>query len=123
MPGRDDGVSITPSPNSTLSRLIFRAKAGDRVALDTLLARYRPYLCVVAEKAMRPHFRTRFDGSDIVQEACQDAVIGIDHLQGTSVPEFHAWIHQILKNNLANLLRDHTAAKRDVRARARYPRR
>lgn len=103
------------SPNENLSLLINRAKAGDSDALDALLSRYRPYLRVVAEGLMRPYFRTRFDGSDIVQEVCRDVAFGIGELFGSSEREFVAWIKRILKNNLANLCRDHTAAKRDVR--------
>jgi len=98
-----------------LTQLIHLARTGDRLALNSLLNRYRPYLRVVAEKLIRSHFRARFDGSDIVQEVCRDAAFGIKQLRASSEPEFNAWINRILKNNLANFLRDHTAAKRDVR--------
>lgn len=103
------------SGNADLVQLILHAGDGDRVALDSLLARYRPYLRVIAEKSLRPLFGGRFDGSDIVQQTCYEAFRGIETLRGKSEREFNAWINRILRNNVANLRRDHTADKRDVR--------
>ena len=101
--------------DSGYTKLISRASKGDQVALDALLARYRPYLRLIAEQNLRPKFRSRFDGSDIVQQTCYEAFRAIESLRGSTEAEFNAWIKRILQNNVTNLLRDHTADKRDVR--------
>lgn len=101
--------------SDSLSQLISSAGGGDEAALNAVLARYRPYLRIIAERAVRPIFRNRFDGSDIVQQTCYDACRGITAFRGASEPEFNAWITRILNNNVSNLVRDHTADIRDVR--------
>ena len=103
------------SDSADLSRLIAEASNGDLGSLDILLARYRPYLRVKVERYLRPLFRSRFDGSDIVQQTCYEAFRGIESLRGATEAEFNAWINRILKNNVANRIRDHTADKRDIR--------
>ena len=98
-----------------IESLIRRANAGEAEALDALLTRYRPYLRVVAQRALRQVFQGKFDGSDAVQQTCLEAFHSIGSFRGGGAPEFHAWITRILERNLSNLMRDHTAQKRDVR--------
>ncbi len=47
-----------------------------------------------------------------------EALEAIPKFRGQAEPEFSAWIHQIQRRNIANVARDHRAAKRDVRAGA-----
>jgi RNA polymerase sigma-70 factor (ECF subfamily) len=50
-----------------------------------------------------------------VQKTIIDATAAADRFDGQTEPAFSAWIHQILRRNIANAVRDHRAAKRDVR--------
>ncbi len=56
----------------------------------------------------------RIDQSDIVQQTCTEAWQGMDGFRGSTEPEFSAWVCQILRRNVANVVRDQRAAKRDM---------
>ncbi len=102
-----------------LADAILQAR-DDRLALGQLLAHYQPYLQVFAESSIGPRIRRREDASDVVQRTMMEAAEAIPNFRGQTEPEFSAWIHQILRRNVANVVRDHRAAKRDVR-QERYP--
>ena len=101
--------------SETVLGLISLVGDGDMEAADSLLKRYRPYLRIIAQRAMRQMFRTKFDESDIVQQTCLDAFNGISSFRGETSAEFSGWISKILHRNLTTLVRNHTAKKRDVR--------
>lgn len=88
---------------------------GDEEAIDTLLRKYRPYLRVLAQRAMRQMFAHKFDASDAVQQTCLEAFNAISQFRGKSAAEFNGWISTILDRNLKTFMRKHTAQKRDVR--------
>lgn len=92
-----------------------RAVRRDGAARDRLLDHYRPYLTLLAEQSLGPAVRRREDASDVVQRTMLEAAQAVASFRGTSEPEFSAWIKQILRRNVANAVRDHHAAKRDVR--------
>src|SRR4051794_3239565 len=97
-----------------LDRLLAKSrKNGD--AADELLAIYRPILRLIADQMIGPALRRREDGSDIVQRTVLEAYASFEQFKGVSEAEFSAWIKQILRRNVANLVRDHRAAKRDLR--------
>jgi RNA polymerase sigma-70 factor, ECF subfamily len=98
-----------------LADLIRRAQNGDDEAVDQLLADYRPFLRLVADQALGQLLRRREDASDIVQQTEMEAYRAIGDFRGSSEPEFSAWIKQILRRNVSNLIRDNWAAKRDQR--------
>jgi len=54
------------------------------------------------------------DASDIVQETLLEAHEGRRRFRGESPRELLAWLRQILAHNIANAVRDHRRAKRDV---------
>jgi RNA polymerase sigma-70 factor (ECF subfamily) len=95
------------------------AARDDRRALERLLTHYGPFLRLIAEQSIGPALRRREDASDIVQRTLVEAAADIGRFQGRTEPEFSAWIRQILRRNVANLVRDHHAGKRDIR-RERY---
>lgn len=84
-------------------------------ALHRLLSYYSPYLQLIAEESIGARLRRREGASDVVQRTLMEAVAAIKQCRGESEPEFTVWIHQILRRNPANLVRDNFAAKRDVR--------
>jgi RNA polymerase sigma-70 factor (ECF subfamily) len=69
----------------------------------------------MAEQMIGSGLRRREDASDIVQRTVLEAYAGFERFNGCSEPELSAWLKQILRRNVANLVRDHRAAKRDVR--------
>jgi RNA polymerase sigma-70 factor (ECF subfamily) len=87
----------------------------DPKAADRLLTLYRPVLRLIAEQAIGPGMRRREDASDIVQRTMLEANAAMHQFHGSSEPEFSAWLKQILRRNVANLVRDNRAAKRDMR--------
>lgn len=89
-------------------------RRGDARAQGRLLEKYRAYLRILAEHAIGPVLKKRSDASDIVQQTYLDAVRDIERFRGTTEAEFSGWIKQILLRNIANLVRDNRAAKRDV---------
>ena len=95
-----------------------RMATEDR-ANPTSFARYRSYLRFLAEGALAEKLRRRLDASDIVQEALLRAHVAAeedgDRVRRQTGPERIAWLRQILANTLANALRDHQRARRDVR--------
>lgn len=96
--------------------LLERALAGDREALGSLLEHHRPYLVILASRELDPLVRARLSGSDLAQETCLEAVRGFVQFRGQTLPEFRAWVKQILTNNLVEATRMHLQArKRSVR--------
>jgi RNA polymerase sigma-70 factor (ECF subfamily) len=65
----------------------------------------RPWLLARARLLLDHRLRGKVDPSDVVQEALVKAVQGLDHLRGTTEAERRAWLHRILQNTLADLLR------------------
>jgi RNA polymerase sigma-70 factor (ECF subfamily) len=83
---------------------------------DWPLDRYRPLLHLhVRQLQLGRLYRTRFDSSDVVQEALVRAVRGLDQVRGSAEPEFVRWLQTIVGNVLVDLVREHGAGKRDPR--------
>lgn len=99
----------------TLESLLDRIGHGDERAMELLLRKYRPYLRIIAQRAMRSMFATKFDTSDAIQQTCLEAFNAIASFRGSSEAEFNVWIATILRRNMISLMRNHTAQKRDVR--------
>jgi RNA polymerase sigma-70 factor (ECF subfamily) len=87
----------------------------DPDAADRLLAVYRPVLRIIAQQMVGAGLQRREDASDIVQRTVLEAYSAFEQFQGSSEAEFSAWLKQILRRNVTNLVRDNRAAKRDVR--------
>jgi RNA polymerase sigma-70 factor, ECF subfamily len=88
---------------------------SDAAAADRLLELYRPVLRIIAEQMIGSGLRRREDASDIVQRSVLEAYAAFDQFRGASEAEFSAWLKQILRRNVTNLVRDNRAAKRDLR--------
>jgi RNA polymerase sigma-70 factor (ECF subfamily) len=97
-----------------LKRLVIDSRT-DPEAAERLLSLYRPALKLIAEQMVGAALRRREDASDIVQRTELEAYAAFEQFQGASEEEFSGWLKQILRRNVANLVRDNRAAKRDVR--------
>ncbi|HTK73745.1 MAG TPA: sigma-70 family RNA polymerase sigma factor [Gemmataceae bacterium] len=78
--------------------------------------RYRPLLLLqVRLLQLAPQFRRRFDSSDLVHDALLKAYQYRDRFRGRTDAEWMGWLHEILKNVVADKIREATAGKRDLR--------
>ncbi|WP_322975104.1 sigma-70 family RNA polymerase sigma factor [Aporhodopirellula aestuarii] len=79
------------------------------------IARYEPYLKMLARTHMRAAYRAKIGTSDIVQQAMLHAVGAIGQFRGGTEAELRAWLRQILVRQICHLDRDLHRDKRDVR--------
>lgn len=85
------------------------------VSDPAVVARYEPYLRMLARTQMRKAYQAKLGVSDIVQQAMLQAVQGIDGFRGGTEAEFRGWLRQILARHLCHLDRDLHRDKRDIR--------
>ena len=79
--------------------LIDRAQAGDRAALNRLLAGARPRLLAVALRVTRDHD----DAEDVVQESLLKVCRNLTRFEGRAA--FTTWLHRIVVNTALDRLR------------------
>jgi RNA polymerase sigma-70 factor (ECF subfamily) len=100
----------------TFLDLVKRARSGDREAMGILLEKYRPWLKILASRALDPIVSARLSGSDIVQQTCLEAHRDFQHFRGQTEPELIAWLGRMLSHNIAEATQVHVLAeKRSVR--------
>jgi RNA polymerase sigma-70 factor (ECF subfamily) len=102
---------VTPDTPET-QRLLDEVRAGDRQALDRLLAEHRQFLRWFVELRLDPHIRARLDASDVVQEAQIEAVRRVDQYLEQPVLPFRLWLRQIAFDRLLMARRQHVEADR-----------
>jgi RNA polymerase sigma-70 factor, ECF subfamily len=109
--GPIDGLA-TMSDSPTSLDLGIRKAREDRSALARLLEQYRPFLRMVAAQALDGAMKARCDASDIVQETMIEAMRDFGGFAGHTEPEFSAWIKNIHRHNVMEVLRRHLGAER-----------
>jgi RNA polymerase sigma-70 factor (ECF subfamily) len=98
MPDPDTGLSLT--------RVQLRAaRAGDRGALDELLARYLPWVRQTVALRLGQPLRACADLDDLVQESLLDAFRGLDRFEDRSEGSFRNWLASIVLNNVRDASR------------------
>ena len=80
-----------------------------------IVAKYEPYLRMLARTQMRRAYQAKLGASDMVQQAMLQAVQGLDGFRGGTEAEFRGWLRQILARHLCHLDRDLHRDKRDIR--------
>ena len=85
------------------------------VSDPAIVAKYEPYLRMLARTQMRKAYQAKIGASDMVQQAMLQAVQGLDGFRGSTEAEFRGWLRQILARHLCHLDRDLHRDKRDIR--------
>ena len=101
------GSGDVPPPDGFLQtgELITRAKSGDRKALDTLMARYRPRLERWASGRLPGSARSLLDTGDLVQETLVKALEGLDRFEVRGPGLFQAYVRQAILNRIKDQVR------------------
>ncbi len=100
------GMLMTNNSAET-DRLLDRARAGDRVALNELLARHRPRLRRMVDLRLDRRLQARIDASDVIQDAYVEVARRLDeYLSEPSYPLF-LWLRLIVGERLLKLHRHH----------------
>ena len=102
-------------PGGTAAQWLAGARAGSREALGQVLATFRGYLLLVANRELDGELRAKGGASDLVQETFLEAQRDFARFHGNSEAELRAWLRRLLLNNVANFTRQYRdRAKREV---------
>jgi RNA polymerase sigma-70 factor (ECF subfamily) len=99
--------------------LVVRAIAGNRSAVDQLLAEFRPHVRRMVAVRMDSRLKARLDASDVVQTVLAEAARKMVTFQSPP-DEFFRWLRQLAWDELARLRRDHIHAKKRSVVREDY---
>ncbi len=103
---------MVDSSNLTRDSRLRRAKQGDEAALGELLDEFRPYLRLLAVRALDDRMAGRVDASDVVQQTCLSAVRRFKEFTGEDVEGLIGWLRVIHEHNLVDTARRHLEAER-----------
>jgi RNA polymerase sigma-70 factor (ECF subfamily) len=95
---------VEPIPDSTI-RLLERARAGDKAAVDTLFARYLPRLRRWASGRLPRWARDIADTHDLVQETLLQTFKRVETFEVRGEGAFQAYLRQAMLNRIRNELR------------------
>lgn len=104
----ESSISSSASRDSRLQR----AKQGDEAALGQLLDEFRPYLRLLAVRALDDRMAGRIDASDVVQQTYLSAVRRFKEFTGDDVEGLIGWLRVIHEHNLVDTARRHLEAER-----------
>src|SRR5260370_14818068 len=76
--------------------------------------RFRDYLRLLARLHLGDRLRGKVEASDVVQQTLLEAHQKLDQFRGHSDAELAAWLRRLLACTLADVLRAHGRARRDV---------
>jgi RNA polymerase sigma-70 factor, ECF subfamily len=96
----------------SIDQLLDQAAAGDRAAVNELLARYRGRLRQMVSVRMDHRLARRIDPSDVVQDTMAEAARKLpDYLRRRPIA-FYPWLRQLAWNRLLDLYRFHVQGAR-----------
>lgn len=97
----------TPSNLSSdhFEQLLQAARAGSSEAVGRILDGYRAYLQHIGSRHLQRRLGTKCAVADLVQDTFAKAIRDLGQFQGSSEPEFRAWLRRILIHHCANFRR------------------
>lgn len=96
----------------SLIKRLRQARGGDSDALGKLLNEFRPYLKLVAQRAMDGRLAGRIDSSDVVQQTYLSAIRKFDEFTGEDADALAGWLLLIHERNLIDTARKHLEAEK-----------
>lgn len=108
--------SLDPArlPDLTESmQLVQQAQAGSREALERLLERYQDRVLRIVRVRLSTKLRRFMESTDIVQETLRKAAANLGELELRSQAAILQWLSRIAENQMLDMHRRLTAAKRD----------
>lgn len=108
-----------PDPG-VLSMLIPKTRDGDPLAREKLMLELHRYLEQVAAQNLEPNLRRKVGVSDVVQLSVLRILEGFEQFRGTNSQQLHAWIKQIVVNEVKSTRRSLHAEKRDIKRETQY---
>lgn len=96
----------------SLIKRLQKARDGDSDALGALLDEFRPYLKLLAQRAMDGRLAGRIDSSDVVQQTYLSAVRKFDEFSGDDADALAGWLQLIHERNLIDTARKHLEAEK-----------
>jgi RNA polymerase sigma-70 factor (ECF subfamily) len=96
----------------SVSTLLFRARTGDREALDRLFGLCRSYVLLLAEAQVNSWAGAKFSASDLVQQTLMDAYRGFAEFRGGTTAEWLGWLKQIASHNACDLARHYAGTQK-----------
>ena len=112
---------MTPIPTSELGTerpkliaLIDEARSGSRDSLEELCPITAQYVRLMTSMTIGRRLRSKVDYSDLTQSVMLKVHTGLPGFRGDNEAKFLAWLRQIVKNELTQLLRRYHSLKRNV---------
>ncbi|MBL8900655.1 MAG: sigma-70 family RNA polymerase sigma factor [Planctomycetes bacterium] len=106
---------MNPEIDPQASRhLVTRVQAGDRAAIDALLAHHLPRLQAWLRVRMGGGLGPRESTSDVVQSACREVLEHLDRFSYEGEAGFRCWLFKTAERKLIDKHRFHRAARRDA---------
>ena len=99
-----DAAHSTPPLESSVS-LLMRAQAGDRAALETLLARYRPRLRRWAHRRLPRWARDLTDTDDLVQDTLVKTIRNLPGFDPGGTEGFQNYLRLAVRNAIRDQIR------------------
>ena len=123
-PAAEDGVpeaqplheSLAPEqlPDLTESMVLVKeAQAGSREALEALLTRYQDRVLRIVRIRISNKLRRHVESMDVVQETLRKAAANLNELELRSQAAILQWLAKIAENQMLDVNRRMSAAKRD----------
>ena len=103
----------TPDPHRTFE-LIARAKAGDREALNELIARYYERVRRIARARLGPKLRSKLESGDILQSVFEHAVTHLAEFEVRNEASWIHWLSQLTEWRIRDERDRMTRGKRDL---------
>jgi RNA polymerase sigma-70 factor (ECF subfamily) len=109
------------SQSAQRQRLLEDFAAGNKPALDALLASYRDELREYIQLRLDPRLAQRLDASDVVQEVQITVIQRMDDYLTRRPMSFPLWLRRTALDRLSDLRRHHHRRRRSVKAEADLP--
>jgi RNA polymerase sigma-70 factor (ECF subfamily) len=91
--------------DTTFPKLLEALRDGDTPRAAEHLGRYRDWLRLIARGPVERRLQSKFDASDVVQQAWLKACQALPQFRGSSEAELLAWLREVLAHALAHEVR------------------